>query len=73
MRSRLKRSSIADFDASEASSRVPFGVVLFEMIVSWRDHSRSLLAGPGRANAPNLADAVAVDLEEFKDALAEDV
>jgi hypothetical protein len=46
-------------------------VVLVEMIVFWGDHSRSLVTGLGRSKeARNLAEAVAVDLHEFKDAPA---
>jgi hypothetical protein len=46
--------------------------VLGEMIVFWRDHSRSLVTGLGQSEeARNLAEAVAVDLfYEFKDAPA---
>ena len=72
VRSRLKRSSIANFDRGEATlAECLSGVVIFEMIVFWRDHSRSLLTGLRRADAPNLAEAVTMDLEEFKDTSAE--
>jgi hypothetical protein len=70
--SHSKRSSIANFDVGEATlaERVAVGV-LVEMIVFWRDHSRSLVTGLGQSEeARNLAEAVAVDLHEFKHAPA---
>jgi hypothetical protein len=68
----LKRSSIANFDVGEATLEERLsGVVLFEMIPFGAIIPDHCFIGLGCADGPNLAEAVTVDLEEFKDAPAE--